>query len=85
MVDLCRTIRDGGYYERLPILADALMDAGCGDDEEVLIACRTLTDSDEIDELLDLIEGVEHESYDDGCGCGMDEGEGDDYEDPCGC
>lgn len=40
VVDLVRTIDEDGAYERLPILADALMDAGC-DDEQIIGHCRT--------------------------------------------
>jgi hypothetical protein len=39
VLDLARTIDTEQCYERLPILADALMDAGC-DDEMLLEHCR---------------------------------------------
>jgi hypothetical protein len=39
VLDLACAIYDGRAFERLPILADALMDAGC-DSEEVLNHCR---------------------------------------------
>ena len=39
VLDLARTIYDERAYERMPILADALMDAGC-DSEEVINHCR---------------------------------------------
>jgi hypothetical protein len=40
VLDLARTIYDERVFERLPILADALMDAGC-DSEEVINHCRS--------------------------------------------
>jgi hypothetical protein len=40
VLDLARTIYDEKVFERLPILADALMDAGC-DNEEILNHCRS--------------------------------------------
>jgi hypothetical protein len=39
VLDLARIIYDERVYERMPILADALMDAGC-DSEEILSHCR---------------------------------------------
>ena len=39
VVELARTIRDDGAYDGMPILADALMDAGCGDDR-ILAHCK---------------------------------------------
>jgi hypothetical protein len=43
VLDLARTIDNEGCYERLPILADALMDAGC-DDETLLRHCQQRTE-----------------------------------------
>jgi hypothetical protein len=40
VMDLARTIYEERTFERLPILADALMDAGCAD-EQVLAHCRS--------------------------------------------
>lgn len=40
VVDLARAIDAEGTYDRLPILADALMDAGC-DDEQIIDHCRS--------------------------------------------
>jgi hypothetical protein len=40
VVDLARTIYEEKTFERLPILADSLMDAGCAD-EQVLEHCRS--------------------------------------------
>jgi hypothetical protein len=40
VVDLTRTINEERTFERLPILADALMDAGCAD-EQILKHCRS--------------------------------------------
>lgn len=39
VVGLARTIYDDKAFERMPILADALMDAGC-EDEQVIAHCR---------------------------------------------
>jgi hypothetical protein len=39
VLDLARNIYDEHQFERMPILADALMDAGC-DSEEILNHCR---------------------------------------------
>ena len=38
-VGVARAIYDDRAFDRLPILADALMDAGC-DDEQILAHCR---------------------------------------------
>jgi hypothetical protein len=40
VVDLARVIYEQRDFERLPVLADALMDAGC-DSEELLAHCRS--------------------------------------------
>ena len=40
VLDLARTIYDERAFERLPILADALMDSGC-DSDEVINHCRS--------------------------------------------
>jgi hypothetical protein len=40
VVGLARTIYEARAFDRLPVLADALMDAGCADDE-VLSHCRS--------------------------------------------
>ena len=39
VLDLSRTIYDERVFERMPIIADALMDAGC-DSEEIINHCR---------------------------------------------
>ena len=39
VLDLARTIYDERVYERMPILADALLDAGC-DSEEIINHCQ---------------------------------------------
>lgn len=40
VVALARGIQSDGAFERLPVLADALMDAGC-DDADILGHCRS--------------------------------------------
>jgi hypothetical protein len=40
VVDLAKAIRDERALDRMPILADALMDAGC-DNEEIIAHCRS--------------------------------------------
>lgn len=40
VMDLSRTIYDEQVFERMPILADALMDAGC-DDESIIRHCQS--------------------------------------------
>ena len=40
VLDLARTIYDERVFERLPVLAESLMDAGC-DNEEILKHCRS--------------------------------------------
>jgi hypothetical protein len=40
VLDLARSIYDERAFDRLPILADALMDAGC-DHDEIISHCRT--------------------------------------------
>ena len=40
VMGLARAIYDEGAFDRLPLLADALMDAGC-EDEQVLGHCRS--------------------------------------------
>jgi hypothetical protein len=39
VLDLARAIYDGRAFEHMPILADALMDAGCGN-EDIINHCR---------------------------------------------
>lgn len=39
VLDLAKTINDNRFFERMPILADALMDAGC-DNEDILRHCH---------------------------------------------
>ena len=40
VIDLCRAMRDENNYRRLPILGDALQDAGCSD-MNLIAACMT--------------------------------------------
>jgi hypothetical protein len=54
VIDLARTIYDDRLYERFPILADALMDAGC-EAEELLHHCRHPVEHVRGCWLLDLI------------------------------
>ncbi len=40
VTELCRSMREAQDYSALPILADALQDAGCPEDSDVLDRCR---------------------------------------------
>lgn len=40
VIDLCRAMFESGDWDRLPILSDALMDAGC-DNQELIAACQS--------------------------------------------
>ena len=56
--DLARTIYEERAFDRLPILADALMDAGC-DNEQVLSHCRDGKEHVRGCWVIDLILGKE--------------------------
>lgn len=54
VVELAQSIRLGGAWSKLPILADALIEAGC-DDPELLLSCL---DPDHIAEGASLVERI---------------------------
>lgn len=54
VVQICQTIRETGNWSALPILADALQDAGC-DDETMLGQLRGRPDEIEAQRLVALI------------------------------
>jgi hypothetical protein len=58
VVDLASTIYDNRTFGQFPILADALMDAGC-DHEELLSHCRTENSHARGCWVLDLVLGQE--------------------------
>jgi hypothetical protein len=56
VIDLARVIYDEQLFERLPILSDALLDAGC-DNEDMIDHCRTEAGHVKGCWLLDLLLG----------------------------
>ena len=84
VIDLAHSIFDGKEWNRLPVLADALMDAGC-DDQKIIDDCR---EADEIEgfvvvtNVLGIELDYEENPYYEPCGCGMDDVSD---EEPCGC
>jgi hypothetical protein len=58
VVALARGISEGGAFDRLPVLADALLDAGC-DDPDVLGHCRSAGPHDRHCWVIDSVLGKE--------------------------
>lgn len=56
VVDLAQAIYTERAFDRLPFLADALMDAGC-DDDDMITHCQTCTTTGRGDWVIDLILG----------------------------
>lgn len=58
VIDLCRDMRNEDDYSRLPLLADALMDAGC-DGEALIAACRAEKNAVYAQRIVALVLGGE--------------------------
>lgn len=56
VLELAQAIYEGRMFDRMPILADALVDAGC-DDESILVHCRSDNPHARGCHVLDLILG----------------------------
>lgn len=59
VIDMCRSLLESEEWHRLPILGDALMDAGC-DSQELITACQSTKESAFAMRIAAIVLGGEH-------------------------